>query len=365
MLQSVQNLEFVWPWVFLALPLPWLLSLLNIGPSDHSIPQAKLASSVTGVRVSPLLASALADVQSVKTHRFNLRAILLWVCWLLLLFALARPVMLTEKTLLPASGRALSLVVDLSGSMERKDFVVDEVQTDRLTAVKKLAADFLQRRQGDRVSLILYADTAFIAAPLSFDLTAISNSLASSGIGMAGRATAIGDALGLAVLSLRDDNAPEKAIILLSDGTNNAGTAEPESAAELAGSLGIRIHSIGLGSEQMEHQANGFQTAPSADLDEDALRAIAESSGGQFFRATTTAELAAIYETINELEGGDSRTPPLLLKSDIRNYPLLLLLLTSLLLAAIEALKNRAPLRSIAQPKSQPPGATVPKPGNP
>ncbi len=355
-MESLQNLEFIWPWVFIALPLPWILSLLNIGSTNNNNKQAKL-SAATGVRVSPLLASALSDVQFVKTRRFNMRAILLWVCWVLLLLALARPVMLTEKTLLPASGRALSLVIDLSGSMERRDFVVDEVQTDRLTAVKKLAADFLQQRQGDRVSLVLYADTAFISAPLSFDLMAISNLLASSGIGMAGRATAIGDALGLAVRSLRNDSAPEKAIILLSDGTNNAGSAEPESAAQLAGSLGIRVHSIGLGSEQSGTEANGFQTAPSADLDEDALKAIAEASGGQFFRATTTAELASVYQHIDELEGGDSRTPPLLLKSDVRNYPLLLLLLTSLLLAGIEAFRNRIGNSRIKSRTASKPGA--------
>lgn len=359
--EVIQNIDFVWPWVFVFLPLPLLLSIWN------SLTKTKSTQSIAGhikksetlenttkkiksknqiaanvVRVSPLLESALSEVTTSKRRGINLRSLLLWICWLLLLVSLARPLMLTEKSLQPASGRALSLVVDLSGSMERDDFVIDGLKTDRLSAVKVIAADFLQKRQGDRVSLILYGDTAFTAAPLSFDLNAISNLLASSGIGMAGRATAIGDALGLAILSLREDDSPEKAIVLLSDGTNNAGTAEPESAATLAESLGIRIHTIGLGSEDTGNQSSGsFSTAPSADLDEEALRAIAELANGQFFRATTTAELTSVYQNIHDLEGGTSTIPPLLLKSDVRNLPILGLLFTSLLLATLELLRGK------------------------
>lgn len=352
-----QNIDFVWPWIFLFLPVPLLLTIWNSVTTSGSnnnrrdnrqsenqkiLSNKKLPKA--GVPVSPLLESALSNVASLGKRQFSFRSIILWICWLFLLLSLARPMLLSEKSLQPASGRALSLVVDLSGSMERDDFVLNGAKTDRLSAVKEIARDFLLQRQGDRVSLILYGDSAFVAAPLSFDLNAVSNFLASSGIGMAGRATAIGDALGLAILSLRDDDSQEKAIVLLSDGTNNAGTAEPESAAILANSLGIRIHSIGLGSEEPANQTSGgFTTAPSADLDEDALKAIAESAGGQFFRATTTDELSAVYQDIHELEGGTSTAPPLLLKSDIRNLPLLGLLLSSLLLALVEFLRGQQP----------------------
>ncbi len=356
MLEFMLNIDFIWPWIFLLIPLPifvafWnsqsssRLSILNPANPKTGATKNNTAknNSPPGVRVSPLLESALADISSNNKKTFKLNVLMLWLAWLLLLLSLARPVILTEKSVLPASGRALSLVVDLSGSMERDDFLLNGVKTDRLSAVKSIATDFLQQRQGDRVSLILYGDNAFVAAPLSFDLHAISNILASSGIGMAGRATAIGDALGLAIQSLRQDNSVEKAIILLSDGTNNAGTAEPESAALLANSLNIRIHTIGLGSANTDEQrGSSFSTAPSADLDEDALMAIAESAGGKFFRATSTTDLAAVYQQIHEIEGGTSEAPPLLLKSDISHWPLSCLLLISLILAAMEFFSGKS-----------------------
>ena len=131
------------------------------------------------------------------------------------------------------------MLIDLSTSMERRDFSIDSEAVDRLTVVKKIASEFIVNRIGDRLSLVLFGSEAFIASPLSYDLNAVNTILQSSGIGMAGRTTAMGDALGLAIKSLREDNAASKAIVLLSDGTNNAGTAEPEDAAQLAASLGI------------------------------------------------------------------------------------------------------------------------------
>jgi len=139
---------------------------------------------------------------------------------------------------------------------------------------------------------------------------------------MAGRSTAIGDALGLAIQSLRNDPANDKAIVLLSDGTNNAGTVEPESAAVLAAELNISIHTIAMASDT---QATGYQTSPSADLDEQTLQDIAEQSGGSFFRARSTQELQAIYNEIKQLESAETSAPQILLQHDLRNVLLLAL----------------------------------------
>ena len=142
---------------------------------------------------------------------------------------------------------------------------------------------------------------------------------------MAGRTTSIGDALGLAIISLRDDVAQEKSIVLLSDGTNNSGTAEPEDAARLAMSMGISIYTIGLGSDNTT-ESQQFQS-PSADLDEATLKAIADTSGGKFFRAHTTTELEKIYHEIDTIELAQSTAPPTVVKRDYRNIFILLSLL--------------------------------------
>ena len=208
-----------------------------------------------------------------------------------------------------------------------------------LSIVKRVAGEFIANRTGDRISLVLFGSEAFIGSPLSYDLEAVNHVLQSSGIGMAGRTTAMGDALGLAIQTLKEDPASEKAIVLLSDGTNNAGTAEPEDAARLAASLGIRVYTIGLGSEPGNNSASNsgsnsqqhFQSA-SADLDEETLKAIAAESGARFFRAHTSAELKAIYAEIDTLEQTDNIAPPLIIKQDLRNLFILALLLACLLL---------------------------------
>jgi len=169
---------------------------------------------------------------------------------------------------------------------------------------RQVAGKFIEAQKGNRIALVLFAEEAFIASPLSFDTRAVSSYLHSAGIGMAGRSS-------------------DKAIVLLSDGTNNAGTVEPESAAVLAAELNINIHTIAMASDL---EADGYQTAPSADLDEATLKNIAEQSGGTFFRARSTKELQAIYSEIEKLEAAETKAPQILLRHDLRNLVLLALL---------------------------------------
>jgi len=322
-------MSFVWPWVLIALPLPWLLQRLKKQPTGED----------SAIELPPRLRDALQSVHHQKiASRWSSENALRWIAWVSLLLALAQPISKGDVTVQPATGRAITLAIDLSGSMERKDFELDTNVANRLDVVKNVAGQFVEARRGDRIGLVLFGKQAFIANLPTFDVDAVRHQLAAAGIGMAGRATAIGDALGLAIQTLRNDPASERAIILLSDGTNNAGSAEPESAAALASSMNIRVHTIALGSTGAER--SGYAIEASADLDEATLRAIAESSKGSFFRATSTEELQDIYKAIDELEAADTESPPIIVSRDWRHLPLLLLLGT-LLVASLLSFINR------------------------
>lgn len=314
---------FAWPWALLLLPLPMFLrSRMSTGDE-------------AGLPVSPMLLEALESITTSRQHRQDVLAVLRWLAWILLVLSVAQPSIVAGSAVHPASGRAVVLAVDLSSSMERRDFVFEGSQVDRLTAFKSVARAFVEKRQGDRLALVLFGDEAFSAAPLSYDVSSVANALEESAIGIAGRATAIGDAIGLAITKLRADPAPEKTIVLMSDGTNNAGSAEPEDAARLARSLGIRIHTIGLGSDRGGNA--GDPMSPAADLDEETLKNIAEATDGRFFRARTTEELEAVYREVDKIERSPVDAPPIVPRIDIRNWLLLALVVTLALVAALRA----------------------------
>lgn len=320
-------IEFNWPWILWALPLPLCIVFVK------NWFRQKAASNA--IRITPGLAGAFQQLKNSKVSNSRrsavfFRLLLLSIAWLCLLIAIAQPSRPESTQALTASGRAMAVLIDLSTSMERRDFTIDGEPVDRLSVVKKIASEFIAERAGDRIGLVLFGSEAFIASPLTYDLNAVNHVLQSSGIGMAGRTTAMGDALGLAIRALRDDPAEQKAIVLLSDGTNNAGSAEPEDAALLAKELGIRVHAIGLGSDGSTSDQQQFQSA-SADLDEATLKSIAQASGGQFFRASSTDQLQMIYHEIDSLESTDYIAPPLIIKSDLRNIFICITLLCFLL----------------------------------
>jgi Ca-activated chloride channel family protein len=196
------------------------------------------------------------------------------------------------------------LAVDTSGSMERPDFLLKGNAIDRLTAVKAIAGEFIQGRQGDRVGLILFGQRAYLQTPLTFDRTTVRTMLHEAEIGIAGKETAIGDAIGLAIKRLQQRPQNSRVLILLTDGANTAGEVEPAQAAQLAKEAGLRIHTIGIGADRMEVPSFfGTQTVnPSADLDENMLRLIADTTGGSYFRARDTQSLEGVYEKIDALE---------------------------------------------------------------
>ena len=281
-------LQLAWPLLLLLAPLPWLARrLLRPVPADR---QAAL-------RVP--FADDLAVGRSAAGPPTGWRLWLALLAWLVLLLACARPQWLGDPLPVPQTGRDLLLAMDISESMDTRDFVLDNRRVNRITATKAVAGDFIRRRHGDRVGLILFAARAYLQAPLSMDRSAVNRLLQESFIGLAGRETAIGDAIGLAVKRLRERPADSRVLILMTDGANTAGVVAPLKAAELAANNDIRIHTVGIGSEV----GGGRQRGRSASaLDEKTLMAIAEQTGGRYFRARETGQLAQIYAELDRLE---------------------------------------------------------------
>ncbi len=288
-------IQFEWPLVLLLLPLPLLIRYFS---------GAAASSREAALRVPFLEEFAAQSGHGQRRLSTAWLGILATLAWVLLILAAMRPQWLGEFIELPVTGRDMMLVVDLSGSMQEEDFVINNQRVDRLTATKYVAGDFIDRRIGDRIGLILFGDRAYLQAPLSFDRETVKTLLYETVIGLAGRATAIGDAIGLAVKRLREQENSNRILILLTDGANSAGEVEPIEAAKLAASEGLKIYTIGIGADEMVVQSffGTRKVNPSADLDEKALTAIAETTGGRYFRARATEELEQIYAILDELE---------------------------------------------------------------
>jgi Ca-activated chloride channel family protein len=287
-------IHFEWPWIFLILPLPLLFRYL--------------LTPVTLVENAALRIPFIEDFQQFgDMERHAVKKWPLWIAtfaWILLVIAAARPQWWGEPIELPISGRDLMMAVDLSGSMQYEDFRIEGKTVDRLTATKWVAGQFIEHRVGDRLGLILFGEQAYLQTPLTFDRKTVQTLLYESAIGLAGQKTAIGDAIGLAVKRLRRQETESRVLILLTDGANTAGEIEPIKAAELAAKENLKIYTIGIGADEMvvKDFFGMRRVNPSADLDEKALRTIAEKTGGRYFRARDTAELEKIYDLLDELE---------------------------------------------------------------
>ncbi len=328
-------IHFVWPWLLLILPLPWILR--RFLPPAATVEEAAL-------RI-PFVEDF--DYHGAEGRRHIPLRWPLWtaiVAWTLLVVASARPQWLGDPIQMPVSGRDLMLAVDLSGSMEEKDFRLNGRWVDRLTATKSVAADFIERRDGDRIGLILFGERAYLQAPLTFDRETVRTLLFESAIGLAGKSTAIGDGIGLAIKRLRKRDAGNRVLILLTDGANTAGEIDPLSAAELAAREGLKIYTIGIGADEMIVR-DFFGTRrinPSADLDESTLTSIAEKTGGRYFRARDTAELEDIYRLLDKLEPIEQDAQSFRPRKALFHWPLslALTLATGLLLARLTGTTN-------------------------
>ena len=286
-------LELGWPWLFALLPLPLIAA--RVLPRARGLISTALHLPHLGVALPQQ-----ADVSAVPWLR---RAFAL-LAWGLLVFAAARPQWLGAPEDVPRSGRDLLLAVDTSGSMSIEDMQLGGQPAPRFAAIQAIATDFIHRREGDRVGLILFGTRAYLLVPLTFDLKTVGKQLTDSTIGLAGRETAIGDAVGLAVKRLRDRPENQRVMVLLTDGVNTSGELDPNKAIDLAAANKVRIYTIGIGADAMRVSSmfGSRVVNPSADLDEKMLSTMADKTGGRYFRARNSEELADIYRSIDKLE---------------------------------------------------------------
>lgn len=326
--------EMHWPWLLLLAPLPLVMAFI---PAKKRIEAA--------LRV-PFYqhASQLEQHSKLSINKRPAKLLALWLIWICCLFAATNPQWVGEPTSMPSSGRDLLMAVDISGSMEQTDMAIAGRRVTRLMAVKKVIGDFVVRRNSDRMGLILFGAQAYLQAPLTYDRKTVNQLLQEAQIGFAGRETAIGDAIGLAVKRLRDRPDASRVLVLLTDGANTAGQLSPDKATELAQQAKIKIYTIAFGAESMEVPGIfGSRTVnPSRDLDEPTMVNIAEKTGGKYFRARNLEELDNIHRELDRLEPIEMETETFRPVQTLFYWPLAIAFLLSLLLACLHIWQGRA-----------------------
>ena len=289
--------HFAWPWIFLLLPLPiFIYRFIAPVVTERSAIIVPFYRQLAVLEPSGFIR---------KSTYFLMNLLLLVLIWLLVIAALARPQWAGTPVAAPSSGRDLLVAVDISDSMDQQDMVIDGNPASRLETVKHVLEDFIKRREGDRIGLILFGSNAYLQAPLTFDTKTVRQFLMEAQLGFAGPKTAIGEAIGLSVKRLQElNNSQNRVIILLTDGANTAGEIAPLEAAELAKQTDVRIYTIGIGADEM--LVRGFfgtrKINPSLQLDERTLVDIAQKTNGKYFRARETATLEEIYAQLDRLE---------------------------------------------------------------
>lgn len=311
-------LTVAYPWMIILLPLPWLVRLIL--PARRVVQPAVRVPFGDRIRAAGSGAT-LAGKASRNTWFLPV------VIWLLVLAALARPQWLEPPVSREQPTRDLLLLVDLSGSMRQEDFTnTAGTKVDRLTAVKEVLGDFLSRRKGDRVGLVVFGDAPFLQAPFSTDLSLSRRLLDETAIGMAGPRTAFGDAIGLAITLFAESEAPAKTIIALTDGNDTASQVPPIEAARVAKERDIRIHTVAIGDPT---------TVGEEKLDEAALRLVAETSDGSSFFAGDREQLKGIYDELDTIETRQVKVVSHRPRRELYYWPLLAALVLSLAAKAV------------------------------
>lgn len=283
--------RLAWPWALLLCLLPWVAGWRRRTETAYG-PALKLPWLPSGV---PVLAGS-------RRSGGRLARWLLVLGWCLVCVALSRPQYPGPAVSPPSSARQMMLALDLSGSMNEADMRLGGRPVTRLTAARAVLDDFLSRRRGDHVGLIIFGQQAFVLAPLTPDLGVVRGQLADVDVGLAGNDTAIGDAIALAVKRLRALQGGPRVLVLLTDGVNTTGQVEPLRAAALAADEQVRVHTIAFGGD------GGFDffglriPGQAQAMDEGVLQAIAQATGGSSFRARNSEELAQIYAQIERIE---------------------------------------------------------------
>ena len=313
--------QFEFLWAFALLPLPLVIYWLTPEYRDRS--EALRAPFFT--RLVHLTGQAPQSGAAVL-RKGVLQRVSGILTWLLVIIALARPVWIGEPIIQEKAARDMMLIVDLSGSMEEQDF--SNAQGDKVTrldAVKHVLRDFIARRKGDRLGLSVFGNAAFPQAPFTEDHRTVLSLLDELQTGMAGPRTMIGDAIGLAVRLFDASKTENRVAILLTDGNDTGSQMPVARAATIAAENGITIHTIAMGDPE---------TVGEQELDAETLESISEETGGGFFLALDRSELETIYAKLDTLEPTKLDTISYRPKRPLFHYPLAVLLICNLLLAA-------------------------------
>ena len=292
--------QFAFPYAFLLILLPFIWRFLwpaakGLHGDALKIPFIKDLEKIS-------IKSGALWQMGASTEGYHLSKLFWWlfVIWVLLVIAVARPQWVGEPIRLKNESRDIMLVLDISTSMLAQDFTYGTRRIDRLSAVKKTASDFIGKRANDRIGLILFGTRAYLQSPLTFDKKSVEEILWSMDAGMAGDSTSIGDALGLALKTLKDaPKGDNKVIILLTDGENNDGSLSMPQAVKLAAEEGIKTYTIGVGSPNIFFQM--LALSPQTG-DDKGLKELARQTKGQYFRAESTSDLQKVYDLIDKLE---------------------------------------------------------------
>lgn len=264
-----------------------------------------------------------------------------WLALALLIVAMARPQKTKTETSVRASGVDIIIALDLSGSMESEDFMIKGERVNRLTVAKDTVKKFIEKRPNDRIGLVAFAGRAYIAAPLTLDHDFLLANLERLNLHTIEDGTAIGSGLSASVNRLRDIRSKSKIVILMTDGVNNAGKVPPVTAAEAAKALGVKVYTIGVG---IRGNAPFPQNTPfgkryvmtPVDVDEPTLTAIAEKTGGKYYRADSTDTLKKVYTEIDQFEKSEAVVKKFVRREELFRWaavPGLLLLLIEVTLA--------------------------------
>lgn len=334
-------LTFANSWAFLLLPLPLLIRWLLPAWS-----QARPAVRLPGFQDLAEHLGLKPESGATVRRRSKFQALLFVLVWMLAVAALARPQWLEPPVVREMPTRDLLLAVDLSGSMEAEDFTApDGARIDRLSAVKQVLDDFLKRRKGDRVGLVIFGNAAFVQAPFTQDLNVVRQLLQETAPRMAGPKTAFGDAIGLGITLFERSKLQQRVMIVLTDGNDTGSDVPPAEAAAIATDKGIVIHTVAIG----DPDSVGEET-----LDEEALKAVADTTGGNYYFAQDRESLEGVYETLDQLETRKVETVTWRPRRDLFHWPLGIVLIAALVYHLLMAWRSSRRWRrvSLENPKA-------------
>lgn len=314
-------IHFDFIWALIALPLPLIVYWLPAKKQIQAAP-LRMPTVIKGVQT-----------QTFAPEKKKSPLIILSLIWLLVVFASTQPQWLGEAVNVPTEGREMMIAVDLSGSMQVEDMSLNGRTVNRLDMLKVLLGEFIERRTGDRLGLILFGDDAYMQTPMTFDRKTVQQMLDESVLGLVGKQTAIGDAIALAVKRFDEKKDSNRVLLLLTDGQNTAGKITPEQALELAVAKDITIYSIGIGADVMIQNSlfGARRVNPSSELDEESLQRLADETGGYYFRARGSEDMSKIYQLLDELEPVEQEQQQMRPLTALYYWPLGLALLLSLI----------------------------------